>query len=239
MKLLVVIPGFGPNYVDLKKKILKKNIDIIRKTYQGEIIIKVFNYGSESCDIECEEIFEKGVIGQFIYKYIKPEIVSEYDNIILLLDDIELSDNFDTDRIIKNLEFYKLDLISPILDRTSKYSHIIMVQNNECQVDKLRKTGFVEFFCYLMTIEGYKKWYNLLDNRACWLWGIDFSMYYKGITSALLEGITMHHHIISNSYNKSLPNPMIELAYNRSKFKFLDKKNIINKKESIKILDYI
>lgn len=238
MKLLVVIPGFGPDNLELKKKILIKNIQIIKNTYDGDIYLKIFNYGSESCNINSlninyEETFEKGVIGQFLYKYITPNLISNYDNIILLLDDIELSENTNISQIIKNLNFYNLDILSPILDKTSKFSHKIMVQNKKCNISKIRITGFVEFFCYFMSKNGYLKWYDLLDENSCWLWGIDLALYYKNIKCGLLEGLTIHHYLKGESYKKNLPNPYKELKLNISRFTPIA---IINKEFSNNII---
>ncbi len=226
--ILVVIPGFGPENIELKKKIIKKNIEIIKKSY-NDVYIKVFNYGNESCGIECEEIFEKGIVGQFLFNHITPEYVKKFSNIIILLDDIELSIDIDLNKIIKNLEYYNLDIISPILDKTSAFSHNIMVQNNMCDKTKIRLTGFIELFCYIMSIDGYIKWYNLLDKNSCWLWGIDLALYHQGIKCGILEGITMHHHIKGESYNPYLPNPRIEMELNRKKYKFIENIEITNK----------
>lgn len=241
MKLLVIVPGFGPQNVQIKKNILKKNIDIIKKTYSGDIFLEVFNYGTESCDIDCDEIFGEGIVGQFLYKFITPDYIKSYNNIMILLDDIELSDNFNIDTIIKNLDFYQLDIISPILDKTSEYSHEHMINKQDFNenFNKIRITPFLELFCYIMNKNGYEKWYNLLDEKSCWLWGIDLSLYHKNIKCGLMEGVTMHHYFKGGSYTKNLPSPQKEMAYYNKikKYKYINLAEIQNLYEYVDFIN--
>jgi GR25 family glycosyltransferase involved in LPS biosynthesis len=216
-KLLLVIPGFGNPQFDFKKSILLKNINTIRNTFTGKVDITVFNYDSKSVGIECNEIMKKGYIGQFIYNHLQPNIVNNYHYVILLLDDIELNENINIDTMIRNYNHYNLDIISPSLNLQSKYSHQYMLQQN---TNKIRLTQCLEFFCYLMKPSSYTKWYNLLDNKSCWLWGIDYAMFHYNISTALMDTMTITHHIKGSAYkDRSVPNPYNEYNYNSKRLK--------------------
>lgn len=215
MKLLLVIPGFGPGLVDLKKKIVQANVNTIKNTFTGSVDIKVFNYGTESCGITCDEMFESGVVGQYLYKYVTPDIVDKYDYVLVLLDDIELSANVNIDKIIVNYTKYKYDILSPILTPTSYYSHPHMLQRFTEPV--IVNPPFVEFFCYLMNPNGYRKWYNLFNEKSCWLWGIDLAQRPQNIRVGMIQHMTMHHHIHGGSYKTTLPCPRIEMHENEKR----------------------
>lgn len=221
---------------------MKNNIKNIQNYFTGNIYIKLFNYGNETCDFEntyeniiFEEIFEKGVIGQFLFKHITPDMVKNFDYILLLLDDIELNNSFNLNQIIYNLNYYEIDILSPILDKTSKFSHWCMVENKNCDNNKIRITNFIELFCYVMTKDSYCKWYKLLNKESCWLWGIDFALFNLGFKLAILEGITMHHHFKGTSYNKELPDPYCELNTNKNRYDCINPKKLFN----YKLVDYL
>lgn len=227
MKLLLVIPGFGDPQIELKRKWLIHNINKISTTFTGTIDIKIFNYGTVKSNVEelypqihIEECMEKGYIGQFIYKYIKPELVDTYDYIIMLLDDIELHNDFNLDFIIKQQKYYNFDIISPSLIYGSAWSHWCMMQNASPDspskiLNVIRDVNFIELFCYIMTPLSYKKWYSLLDDTVAWLWGIDTAIGCHGFKCALLDNIPMKHHIKGSAYNSSAPNPYDEYGRNR------------------------
>jgi hypothetical protein len=216
-KLLLAIPGFGGPQFDFKKSLLTKNIDKIRNTFNGTVDITLFNYGDKSVDIQCNEIMQKGYVGQFIYKHLTPDLINKYHFVLLLLDDIELDDNINIDTIIRNYTYYNLDIISPSLNTASKWNHQYMLQLPDS--NKIRFTQCLELFFYLMKPSSYTKWYNLLDQKSNWLWGIDYAMYNYNIAPALMDGMTITHHIKNGSYSPDAPNPYDELDYNRKRLR--------------------
>lgn len=219
-RLLVIIPGFGPGQIELKQRILAQNLERIRRTYSGTVTVQLFNYGNVSCGItDVVEIFQRGYVGQFLFRYVKPELVTAYDNILVLLDDIELDAAFHVDEMIANLTVHGLDILSPALTPTSKFSHHSMLQQTD-HPGMIRETTFVEFFCYLMTPVSYAKWHAMFDEQSAWLWGIDFGMFFKGFKMGIYDGVTMHHHIKGDSYTSGGPNPHYEMLQNRLRFHF-------------------
>lgn len=217
MKLLIVVPGFGAPRVEFKQQLLEKNLKRIRATFTGTIDIKVFNYGTTSCNQkEVDEIMGPGIIGQFLYSHVTPNIVNNYDYVLLMLDDIELTDTVVFDRMIMNYEKYNFDILSPSLKAGSHYSHEYMLQRD---TNKIRITQCLEFFFYLMRPSSYAKWYGLLDEKSTWLWGIDYALYNYDIRPGLMDTMTIIHHIKGGSHSSTLPVPMDELNYNRKRLR--------------------
>ena len=213
--LLVIIPGFGGSkeHIELKKKLIFKNLELIRKTYNGILDVIIFCYSNQSVelnikDINIKEIFESGIIGQFIYKYIKQTIVKKYNNLIIMLDDIELNINTNINKLINLQNKYNVDIISPSLSRDSEYSHDFMLQDTVN--NKIRDVNFMELFFYLFTQKSFLKWFELLDEKCAWLWGIDQSLYFNKFKLFLLDPIPMKHYLKGCGYKTSNINPEIE-----------------------------
>jgi hypothetical protein len=162
--------------------------------------VRVFNYGTESCECEVVEVWLKGFPGQFLFNHVKPVSVSSFDYVMLILDDIELSSEFNMDRIVRNLDGHNLDVLSPMISSSSKSFWNYMVQPADCGQDIIRRVKAIEFFCYIFSRRSYAKYHCLLDEETAWMWGIDFAMHKHGIEMGMLEGVTMLHHIKGESY---------------------------------------
>lgn len=218
MKLLVTIPGIGNNHFKEKKFFLKKNIDIIKKTFSGDVDFLLFNYSNNDfTDFnDVKVIKEKGIIGQYIFKYLNPKDLNNYDYIILMLDDILLSENFNIDYLINLYNDNKLDIISPCLTKDSKHSYKFMLENHKYK--GLRIVNFCEYFFYLMDLKSYEKYYRLFDDKTYWLWGIDLCLDNQGFKMGILNDFKIKHFYISENYNKNLPNPYIEMYDKEKKF---------------------
>jgi len=217
MKILSIIPGIGEPHFDNKEKILLKNINIIQNTFSGDVDFTVFNYSDNNFSLEIPVTKEKGIIGQYLYKYITPEFIKDYDYIMILLDDIELVENYNIDNMIFMLEQLNLDIISPSLTSDSKHTWDFMLENDNYK-NKLRIVNFCECFCYLMTKKSYIKYYSLLDEETYWLWGIDMILYNMGFKMGIYNEYKIHHHFKSESYHPHLPNPFEEMEKKYKKF---------------------
>jgi hypothetical protein len=213
-RLLLCIPGFGLPKLDQKLAMLKSNLALIQATKPDSLHInlKMFFYSVKEYTAEWFEDLpgidhkdiqvEAGVIGQFMYKYVTPDSVSEYDYIMFLMDDILLPDNFDISQFITIYDNNGLDIISPSLSTASaRVVHKIMknVPENVKKNTPLRVTTFCEFFCYLMTKESYTKYYAFLDERSKWLWGVDVVLYTNGMTMGILDSYAMRHTFLGGS----------------------------------------
>jgi hypothetical protein len=220
-KLLVCIPGMGDGHFEDKKFFFKENINKIKNTFSGDIDFLIINYSdNDYSDIKMENlsiIKDVGIIGQFILEYLNPSKISNYDYIIIMLDDILLSDNFDVDFLIYIYNKYNLNIISPSLTKDSKFSYTFMLEN-ENNINELRIVNFCEYFFYLMDLKSFNNYYNIIDDKTYWMWGIDLCLYNNGFRMGIVNDIKIKHFYISESYHKNLPNPIIEMNDKVSKY---------------------
>ena len=203
-RILCLVPGFGEPYMDRKITIFKENYNKITQQqigiqyiiccYQPNIDLIKINEIFNKKDISI--IYEKGIVVDFLVKYLNPEkINSNFDRVLILFDDIEiLNVNF---LVLDNLLInHKLDIISPSLSNNSVYSHTYMLTTGK---DTLRLVTHLELFFYYMTVSSFSKYYEYLDIKNKWAWGIDLIIG-KKLLLGLVDSMTMRHHIIKSSY---------------------------------------
>lgn len=207
-RVLVCICGHGgPNY-EHKQELCLSNLNLIKSTCPVElrdnIDIEIYCYDrtvdtSEYIDrFNAKIITEPGIIGEFIYKYIKPDRVKKYSRVILLLDDIKLDQNFNLHNIITIQDENNFDIISPCLSPESKYSHAFMLRDDAYKTT-VRNVNFLEFFMYIFNPknDAYCKWYNILNKHVKWLWGIDYILNNLiGLKLGILNTMSMTHFYI-------------------------------------------
>lgn len=209
MSILLVIPGFGTPHLEEKFAFLQQNLAIFAKS-KRRVDVVIFYYSvNVNSDRRFEEvkqsytngtirvIKEKGVLGQFIYKYITADCVREYDYVALLLDDILLQANVDIDIMIDIYTSQKINLISPSLHPSSKIAHRKMAQDTHNKVG--RYLNMIEFFFYLMSRENYLIYHSVFTEKTKWMWGIPRLFHAKGWRMALLDNMSMIHYYVGGS----------------------------------------
>ena len=117
-KILVAVCGIGDPRFDAKLPHNIKNIEIINHTapkeYNGNIDFLFFSYDNRlqkkfiNHD-NCKIIKEEGFVGEFIYRHLQPEMVSNYDRIIVMLDDLAVQKDFNLEKIMKIQDEYNLE----------------------------------------------------------------------------------------------------------------------------------
>jgi len=223
MNFLLVIPGYGGKEWDKKSEYITQSINIIKKTAPENSIftIKIFNYDSSPNNFNFdnyEEIIKPGILGEFIYNYIKPEMVKKYDYIIMMLDDIILQDNFNLNDALTILNLYKLDLISPSLTLDSVHTHKeTLVDSENINNNKIgRICNFVEFFLYIMPSKSYEKYFKLFHENTKWMWGIDYCMDCL-MKMCILDNMNMKHCLSSYNSTETMGVRQLEIKYLLSK----------------------
>ncbi len=207
--LLIFIPGFGGPKYDFKLKLLAKNINLIFKYNWIKVDIIICKY--DNCDTELlkntietynfndiKVINEKGYFGEYIIRHLNPNKTLSYDYILIMLDDIELI-NFDMNTLINYQIKHKLDIISPSLtcDSISGTPQMFSQSNLDFNI---RVGPVCELFFYLMPSRSYDVYYDLLDIRNPWLWGIDILLNKRlGFKCGILNKIQMKHHLKNTS----------------------------------------
>jgi 3,5-epimerase/4-reductase len=205
MNFLLIIPGYGGKEWEIKSNCINQSINKIKNTCpeNSNFTIKIFNYDSSPNNFnfgKFEEIIKPGILGEFIYNYIEPSLVENYDYIILMLDDIILQDNFNLKDALDILNLYNLDLISPSLTLDSIHTHKeSLVDLNNISNNKIgRICNFVEFFFYIIPSKSYNKYFSLFNKDTKWMWGIDYCMD-NLMKMCILDNMNMKHCL--SSYN--------------------------------------
>ena len=143
-------------------------------------------------------------------KSIKSMESNEY--ILILLDDVELRETVNFDKMLKYMSDFDFDILSPSLTHNSKYQFNYMLQIPTTD-DTLLMTNACELFCYFMKYSSYmSKYFPMIETENPWLWGMDMMLYhYFHLKVGIMNSMTMMHHYKNEAYqsDSSLPNPFI------------------------------
>ena len=217
-ELFVIIPGFGSPNINHKIEILESNINTIHSQwFSNKVFITIYVYDPDIIQIIPKKLFnntnikwiiQKGVVGNYLLQFQNEMKYSENSYLLILLDDVQLSNNVKLSKMVEYLNEFSFDIISPCLTANSKYQFNYMLQtpNNE---NVLFITNACELFCYFMKFKTFKlKYSEYINDKNPWMWGMDMMLYnYFKLKVALINGMTMTHYYKNESYNETLPNP--------------------------------
>jgi hypothetical protein len=202
VKILVIVTGTGEPKFSQKIFYIKRNFELLERTKPigSTIDFEVIHYDdsivNESID-NVKKTYNQGLVGQHIYNCVKPEKLKLYDHALVMLDDIELCENFILSEMIDLQLKYKIDILSPSLTCDS-----IINQGNMRTCVHIKDQGkmivqnHLEYFCYLFCMSdenlknSFNKWYSLFDENTKYMWGIDFAL-----TSCLGLKCVMHNDV--------------------------------------------
>ena len=224
-KVLVLIPGFGTPYLDHKTHILKKNIQILEKS-GVPLSIHICAYDTNPniqldsfilSDPRITVFYKRGFVGTFIDEHQPIIESSDCTHVILLLDDIELDDNYDI-RLLLQLTNPSVegafDILSPSLTHNSQFSHTYLMLENINSKSLIPPKLYnsdqpyiillnqLELFCYFMrkeTFIRYVKCANFQENP--WTWGMDLviqKVFHFRV--GCMSHTKMHHHYKGTCY---------------------------------------
>jgi hypothetical protein len=240
--ILIVIPGFGEPYLDLKVSILEKNISTLAKSLSPSIGIRIlvflyttekFNYLTnhfKKSPVPVTFLPKKGIVGEFIYKYIDTKLITPFDYLFFILDDIELHTNTNIKEMIKVYTNHHVDILGFPVTTESPTPHDFMRFREEYVKEniKLLKVNFMEFFSYFMNITTFFKYKKFFTEHTYWLWGIDMVLHPCGFNLMRLEHLPVRHYLKNTTYSKNLPDPHIELAAVRSRYPAITEKRVLS-----------
>ena len=200
--LYVLISGFGLPHWDHKVDILKNNLE---KIYDSKIWKKVhvcvcqysdprlYQLPKECIDqYSIEVIYEKGIVGEFIHRYASPSRISGYDYILCLLDDIELL-QVQWEPLIRYVKDIDFDLLSPSLSLDSQYQYRYML-HEPYNLSTIKVTPCCEYFCIFANVQNFKKYYDHVDPKNPWMWGLDLILKkHLGLKVGVVNTMVMKH----------------------------------------------
>lgn len=203
--LLIFIPGFGGPKYDFKLKLLAKNINQIFKYNWTKVDIIICKYDTSDSELlkntletynfnDIKVINEKGYFGEYLIRYLNPNLALNYDFNLIMVDDIELI-NFNMETVVNYQIKHKLDIVSPSLTVDSVAGTPQMFSQSNLDYN-IRVGPICELFFYFMPSRSYDVYYDLLDKRNPWLWGIDLLLNKRlGFKCGILNKIQMKHHL--------------------------------------------
>lgn len=219
----IVIKGESQdgNNIEAMKEYTPKSL--IRKAVEDVLT----NVGSLALSVKNVKIRqEKGILGQFLYKYIKP--TENFDYIFMFLDDIKLTDSFKFDLLYDVYYLSDLNIISPALttDSPNNYEYMLQIQQSEydpSSIRKIRETSILEFYCYFMSMKTYRKYYEtFLTENTRWMWGIDLALTTVGFRVGIYDYLTVQHFYqtinYKEQYGKHVAAPLDEKKQLNHKF---------------------
>lgn len=204
MKLFALIPGFGnPNW-DVKVEILRKNVATVSTNSPfSDYLFYIIQYTEDQRlpqdlldNPRIHVVHDRGILAKNIHKHASPDVISNFnpDYVMILLDDIELSEPFDWDHMINAQKQLNLDVVSPVLERRNMSYWPFMIK-----VDNPQLVGHVttrcELFCYFMTPQAYETYYKFCDPKNPWMWGMDFILHtHMQLRVGILNRVVMKHY---------------------------------------------
>jgi hypothetical protein len=236
--------GFGMPNIEVKLEILERNLKIFQKWKDiYDIDLYIYVYNPQFSDVLDEIDFKKyirnveiiakpGIVGEFIYNNVS-QMFQKYDYTILFLDDIELTQGFDIETMVKVYNLEQLDILALPLTLDSPFNYEFMLQNLQLFREgfNYRETNFAELFFYFISKQNFYKYLRLFTHKTQWCWGIDLGIYNAGLKTALFDKFPIKHYYKANSYTSNLPDPHIELETTRRRLKFIKDKVILKKEK--------
>jgi len=227
--LFVCVPGFGAPEIELKCSILSKNLQIIKQYPWSKLHVRICVYDNTripeetlAMHPEIEVIYEKGIVGEFIHRYANPNAMESFTHCLLLLDDIELQQNINIDRMLYLIEYFKLDILSPSLTMDSKHVYKYML-TAPSHMYEMKFCPACEMFCYLMPLKSYQLYYPHVDCNNPWMWGLDLILERQlRLHVGIMNTMTMRHHLHNTAYSLH-PNKDPEEGYKYLRSKYNEK----------------
>jgi hypothetical protein len=236
--------GFGMPNIEVKIEILERNINILKKWKDiYDIDLYIYVYNPQFVDVldeidfkqyvrHVEIISKPGIVGEFIYNNVS-QLFQKYEYTILFLDDIELTQGFDLDIMVKVYTLEQLDILALPLTPDSPFNYEFMLQSLQLFREgfNYRETNFAELFFYFISKKNFYKYLRLFTNTTQWCWGIDLAIYNAGLKIALFDRFPVKHYYKGNSYSSNLPDPNIELNNTKRRLNFIKNKVILKKEK--------
>lgn len=232
-KLFVLVSGFGNPHWDHKIQILRNNIhNILYNKDHAWDSITIF-IASYQCDKELPDdikqhecitiLTQQGIVGDFIRMIATPEFLREnnFDYVLLLLDDVELTQPIDWRKVLTLKTLSSSDIVSPCLSLDSKVQYPYMVYNPSATYTA-QVTSVCEYFCYFIDSNSFiQKYYPLLDKDNPWLWGLDLILFEeRGIKVCMVNRWIIKHHYKGECYSSLLRNPREDFEKYIKKLKY-------------------
>lgn len=199
MRLAYVLGALGPGSLDFKLQWLKNNLILLRRQVKVDLFIHDYSEGGLAVTGATVYHLPRGELAQ-MWSRAKFDL-SGYDYVLLILDDVRLGRNmddsvapFDIRLLVRKLEKYDCDIISPFIHNPTHSSNFLQQPYVTITIG-----GSLEFFCYLMKPSTYSRYIKVV-NKNYFLWGIDLYLEQVGFKVGV-DCQSHAHHMIKMGYN--------------------------------------
>jgi len=232
MNLAYVLGGLGKPNIEEKVQTLEDNLCLINMKTKRKVDLFVYCY--DGYDIQKNnDILQyvnllyvhhrKGVLAENWVDSNFDLFLQKYDDILLILDDVRLSKDFDITRLQATRDKYGWDLVSPVVFNCWWSAHFLLNHNNRNKRGntsvKATANNHIELFCYLFNKKGYSKYYSIMTKKNPYLWWVDFSLGYFNIPAGVDHSNTVQH-----LFNRALAMPRLGEDFLRKKYHDFEKK---------------
>ena len=214
MKLLYYIASIGGPNLEVKINTLIHNINYIYNNINNKFDIIINCYEEDDMIIQnilnnikqlniINETFvykKKGVLTELFLTNPHNNILTNYDYILFILDDVKII-NLNIPHVIELKELHNIEIVSP---KIIKSSHAFMNV-----YDNITINNFVEVYLLLLKPDELNKFFSLHTIENKWMWGVDLLFGYYNIRAGVINIYSAEHVLESNS-NKREAYPLMD-----------------------------
>jgi hypothetical protein len=227
-KFLYYLAAIGEPNLETKLSILKKNLFILYKDIHQSFDIMINCYDAETIQIE-EFLYSLPFLRHIIIHKQKGRLVelwktnpyhnliSNYDYILYMLDDVLLS-SWNMNKFIYIKNKYSIQFLSPkVLGGTWDY-----MRNQDDDV--LAFANKMEIFCLLLNKDDFHIFMNIQDIENTYTWGVDLLLGHFKIKSAIYFQYSVNH-MLTTTTNPEIAGKQMDryiLKYGFSSVKQID-----------------
>ncbi|HVZ44584.1 MAG TPA: hypothetical protein VHA82_12305 [Ramlibacter sp.] len=199
-RLFAIVPGFGEPHTAHKEEILRGNLAVFGRSF-AERLVRVCCYTPGyrlPGDLQpaVDAVYEPGIVGHFLLKHAHPEEIGKLGatHVAIVLDDVELLPGVDLGLMLKVMAGIGANIASPALPAEPPHFWKYMMREADRPPGAVVVSTCCELFCYLMTLEDYRRYFLGLDVTNPWCWGVDLTLHrVRGLKAAIFNDMVMRH----------------------------------------------
>lgn len=210
--LIYYLAAFGSPNIESKYNILCHNINYIHDSINSNFDLFVNLYDNTSFEIFINKRQfpflnniiihrKKGILSELWIDNPYHNVLSKYENILFILDDVKIQ-RLNISSLINIKNQFNIEFLSPAV-RKATWAYM-----KPHKTDLLVLTHRVEIFCFLLTYTDFMKFMHLnsIDNPN--MWGVDYMMTHYNIKCAIYKDCVVEHMFKSASDHLSAINQM-------------------------------
>jgi hypothetical protein len=232
MKFLYYVACIGNPDLELKTNILVDNLKYIfnNNKYHFDVIINCYEtdvsiYTKLRDTIimlpfiaDCYLYVKRGVLTELFLTNEYNKIISNYDYIMFILDDVKIID-INLNEMIRIKTDLNISVLSP---RIINSTHSFMNKYNGITINNC-----LEVFLLLLTPSDFDQFISIYTLENKWMWGCDFLFGYNNIRAGVLNRFSAQH-ILASKSDKGEANQLMR-SYLAKKTPFKDLNDILQK----------